>query len=145
MQADEGLIGHGSLSYLQEAQCAEGTCVDQSDNFDIVARGWTTVQGRNRDALHGWCDLAVGVQAVRGQWKASIIVALSEGAASLPQLQKRLPDAARRVLVRALRQLATDMLVVRTETTQVTYTLTPDGAALADILRALAEWQAQRG
>ncbi|MBM1817497.1 winged helix-turn-helix transcriptional regulator [Pseudosulfitobacter pseudonitzschiae] len=119
--------------------------MDQSDNFDIAARGWTTVQGRNRDALHGWCALAVGLQAVRGQWKASIIVALSEGAASLPQLQKRLPDADRRVLVRALRQLEADALVVRTETTQVTYMLTPDGVALADILHALAEWQAQRG
>ncbi len=119
--------------------------MDQSDNFDIPARGWTTVQGRNRDGLRGWCDLAAGLDTVRGQWKASIIVALSEGAASLPQLQKRLPDADRRVLVRALRQLEADALVVRTGTTQVTYALSPDGTSLADVLRALANWQAQRG
>lgn len=56
----------------------------QSDNSDIAANGYRTVQHQNRDALKSWCDLAAGLDTVRGQWKASIIVALSEGAAGMP-------------------------------------------------------------
>lgn len=117
----------------------------QSDNSDIAANGYRTVQHQNRDALKSWCDLAAGLDTVRGQWKASIIVALSEGAAGMPQLQKRLPDADRRVLVRALRQLEADLLVTRSGTLQVTYRLTRDAVALARILHDLSDWQAQRG
>ncbi|MCZ4259206.1 winged helix-turn-helix transcriptional regulator, partial [Sulfitobacter sp. G21635-S1] len=113
MQTQEGLIGHGRLSYLLLGTVTEEMHMGQSDNSDIAANDYRTVQHQNRDALKSWCDLAAGLDTVRGQWKASIIVALSEGITDLPLLQKRLPDADRRVLVRALRQLEADLLVTR--------------------------------
>ncbi len=102
-----------------------------------------TTQERNRANLHQWCDLAVGMQAIRGQWKASVLMALSETESDIPALQGRLAVADRRVLVRALRELERDHLLERsTEGTQ--YSLTPDGSQIIEILRDIARWQKAR-
>lgn len=129
--------------------------MDQSDNSDMDseigsgtgaetgARPWMTTQERNRDRLAIWCDLAAGLDTVRGRWKASILVALDEADRDMPALQKRLDAADRRVLVRALRQLEADRLVSRSGAGNG-YALSPDGAELVGILRAIARWQAAR-
>ncbi len=116
----------------------------QTDNFDITVADWTTTQERNKGVLHQWCDLAVGLETVRGQWKASIIVTLAEAPVGVPELQKRLAPANRRVLVRALRELETEALIIRDQTESTNYSLTSEGAALARILLDLAMWQKAR-
>jgi len=117
----------------------------QTDNFDrVVPDEGTTTQARNRGELRQWCDLAAGIEVIRGQWKASILVCLSEAPCAVPHLQRRLAPADRRVLVRALRELETDALLHRCAPDNVIYTLTPDGAALAQILFQLAAWQEAR-
>lgn len=113
----------------------------QTDNFDIGAPVWSTTQERNRDKLHSWCDLAAGMEAVRGQWKASILVALSGAPSAVPQLLERLSPINRRVLVRALRELEAEVLISRTD---ILYCLTNDGVSLVDILHKLVEWQKNR-
>lgn len=118
--------------------------MDQTDNFDIPPRTWSTIQGRNRGDLHEWCDLAASLQIVSGQWKASILIALSEKDRGMPELQRRLEMANRRVLVRALRALEKDGLVSRSTLDARTYSLTHDGIALAPILRKLAAWNTTR-
>lgn len=118
--------------------------MNQSDNFDMERRSWSTIQERNRENLHGWCDLASGLQTVSGQWKASILITLSERDTGLPDIQRRLEFASRRVLVRALRELEKDGLVSRSTLDAPVYSLTPSGRALVPILRQLAAWNADR-
>lgn len=118
--------------------------MDQSDNFDTAERSWSTIQERNRENLHTWCDLAAGLTTVSGAWKASILIALFEGHSSLPTLQRRLALASRRVLVRALRALEKDGLVTRSALAVPAYSLTRDGVALIPILKGLAHWNAGR-
>lgn len=119
--------------------------MNQSDNFDTAShRTWSTIQQRNRGMLHGWCDLAAGLQTVSGQWKASILIALSEKACALPDIQRRLEFASRRVLVRALRELEKDGLVSRSAEVATAYSLSRDGLALVPILRDLAAWNSAR-
>lgn len=118
--------------------------MDQSDNFDTARRTWSTIQERNRGNLQGWCDLAAGLQTVSGQWKASILIVLSEKDSGLPDIQRRLEFASRRVLVRAMRELEKDGLVSRSAHVATGYSLTRDGLALVPILRHLADWNAAR-
>ena len=87
--------------------------MNKPDNFDRGSLMPATTQERNRANLHQWCDLAVGMQAIRGQWKASVLMALSETESDIPALQGRLAVADRRVLVRALRELERDHLLER--------------------------------
>ncbi|MGO4855655.1 winged helix-turn-helix transcriptional regulator [Phaeovulum sp. W22_SRMD_FR3] len=83
------------------------------------------------------------MQAIRGQWKASVLMALSETESDIPALQGRLAVADRRVLVRALRELERDHLLERLAgCTQ--YALTPDGSQIIEILRDIARWQKAR-
>lgn len=118
--------------------------MDQNDNFDIVRSDWTTTQERNKGALHQWCDLAVGLETIRGQWKASIVVSLAEASLGLSELHKRLTPANRRVLIRALRELEAEALIVRNTSINIRYSLTEEGANLAKILLDLASWQKAR-
>ncbi|MBJ6135630.1 helix-turn-helix transcriptional regulator [Ochrobactrum sp. Q0168] len=118
--------------------------MDQTDNFDIAVPDWTTTHERNKGLLHQWCDLAAGLETIRGQWKASIVVTLAETPIGVPELQKRLVPANRRVLVRALRELEAAELIVRNQTSGVGYSLTSQGMALAGILLDLAAWHKAR-
>ncbi len=64
--------------------------MSQPDNSDIAAQAWTTTQAHNRTSLQHWCDLATGMHTVRGEWKAPILIALSEAARDIPGLGRRL-------------------------------------------------------
>lgn len=117
--------------------------MSKSDNFDRGSLSPATTQERNRANLYHWCDLAVGMQAIRGQWKASILMALSETGGGLPALQSRLIMADRRVLVRALRELENDRLVERSDG-GTRYFLTSDGKQIIEVLGDIARWQRDR-
>ena len=117
--------------------------MNKSDNFDRGARPPTTTQERNRASLFQWCDLAMGMQALRGQWKASILMVLSDAEGDIPAMQARLDMADRRVLVRALRELEKDRLLTRSIEGTV-YSLTPDGHRIIGPLRDIAQWQTMR-
>lgn len=120
------------------------------DNFgspvarpDDAAR--PTVHAANREALHGWCDLARGVETFRGRWKPSILMATAGGPRTLPQLQAVLAEPARRVLIRALRELQADGLVHRDGPAALpVYALTPDAVALTALFGDLARWSRLR-
>lgn len=116
----------------------------QTDNFDRGPHQWSTTQERNRDHLYDWCDLGRALQTIRGQWKSSILIALSQDKSTIPQLQDHLAAINRRVLVRALRELEADGLIARQDMCDTAYQLTPDAEALVKILHDLASWQAQR-
>lgn len=118
------------------------------DNFDrapapVPTR--PTVQAANRDALSERCDLARAVETFRGRWKPSIVMALQPGPRTLPDLHASLAEPARRVLIRALRELQADAIVTRhAEDGQPTYALTADGRQLTALFQALAAWSRAR-
>jgi|GEM_PF-5905825 len=85
----------------------------------------------------------MGMQALRGQWKASILIVFSDAENDIPALQARLDMADRRVFVRALRKLEKDRLLARTAGGTV-YSLTPDGHRIIGPLRDIAQWQTMR-
>jgi len=118
--------------------------MNQTDNFDRGGQKWSTTQERNRDSLHDWCELALGLQTIRGRWKPSILIALSENITTIPQLQDRLSAVNRRVLVRALRELEADGLISRTTPDKTVYALTEEAKKLVNILHELAQWQVER-
>ena len=117
--------------------------MNKPDNFYRGSRTPATTQERNRANLHQWCDLAVGMQTIRGQWKASILMALSEAESDIPALQGRLAVADRRVVVRALRELEEDRLIERSAG-GTRYSLTFDGSQIIEILGDIARWQRAR-
>lgn len=100
-----------------------------------------TVNAANRAALGAWCDLARGIETFRGRWKASILMALAGGPKPLADLRKALPGPARRVMIRALREMQGDGLVLRDgPDAQPRYGLSARGEALSAILADVAGW-----
>lgn len=104
-----------------------------------------TIHAANREALAAWCDLSRAVESFRARWKPSILMALTDGPRPMSDLRAALTAPAKRVLVRALRELEADRLVERRgPEARPLYALTADGTALARLLSDLASWEGGR-
>lgn len=90
------------------------------------------------------CPVSITLRAVGGKWKPLILRELKNGPVRFGALQRRVPEASRKVLTEQLRQLESYGLVehrvyagkiVRSE-----YALSEYGATLRPLLLAMAEW-----
>jgi DNA-binding HxlR family transcriptional regulator len=95
------------------------------------------------------CPVEYVVGLISGKWKMSIVWELRQ-TRRFGVLERALPGIARRVLVRQLRELEDDGIVVRTVYPEVPprveYRLTDSGTRLLALFDRLSEWgDAHRG
>jgi DNA-binding HxlR family transcriptional regulator len=90
------------------------------------------------------CPLYTAIGVIEGRWKVMLFQRLLEGPCGFGALHRRLPGVSRKVLAEQLRQMECDDLLVRREIGDrlgsVQYELTPYGATLEPVFRALWEW-----
>lgn len=91
------------------------------------------------------CTVEMGFDLVGGKWKPRIVWWLGqEGTLRFRELERRMPDTTRKVLVQQLRALEADGILRRTVHAEVPprveYALTGMGQKLVPIIRALETW-----
>ncbi len=93
------------------------------------------------------CTLELAFDLVGGKWKPRILWFLGEGTLRFRELERKLPDTSRKVLVQQLRQLEGAGLLRRTVHAQVPprveYALTDLGGKVIPILQAIDRWAAE--
>lgn len=91
-----------------------------------------------------YCPVEAALHRIGGKWKALIILRLLAGPRRFSELQRGLSGCTQRVLTTQLRDLEADRLIHREIFAEVPprveYSLTPAGAALKPIVRAMCEW-----
>ena len=88
-------------------------------------------------------DLALSV--IGGRWKIAIIwCLLQQSPLRLSELQKKLPDANQRMLIRQLRELEDDKIIIRTVypvvPPKVEYELSELGYLLEPVITSICDW-----
>lgn len=88
-------------------------------------------------------DLALSV--IGGRWKIAIIwCLLHQSPLRLSELQKKLPDANQRMLIRQLRELEEDKIIIRTVypvvPPKVEYELSELGSLLEPVITSICDW-----
>ena len=90
------------------------------------------------------CPVEACLDIIGGKWKGVILFHLLGGKKRFNELQRLLPNVTQRILVRQLRELEADRIVVRTVYPEVPpkveYSLSESGMTLEPILRMLREW-----
>jgi len=90
------------------------------------------------------CGLDLIAAVLYGKWKIRLLFFISEGNIRPNELQKKIPDATRRVLNVQLKQLEEHELVTKTIYPQlppkVEYSLTEFGKSLIPVIAMLGQW-----
>lgn len=90
------------------------------------------------------CTMEMAFDLIGGKWKPRIVWWLGQGTLRFRELERRLPDTSRKVLVQQLRRLEADGVLRRTVHAQVPprveYALTDMGRKLLPVLEALDAW-----
>lgn len=90
------------------------------------------------------CGLDLIGEVLYGKWKIRILYFISEGFIRPGELQRKIPDASRRVLNMQLNQLEAHELVTKTIYPQlppkVEYSLTEFGKTLIPVIAMLGQW-----
>ena len=90
------------------------------------------------------CPLDAALQAIGGKWKGIILFHLSIKKMRFNQLNKSIPKVTERMLIRQLRELEKDELVLRTVypvvPPKVEYEITEFGKTLIPVLTELNGW-----
>lgn len=90
------------------------------------------------------CGLDLIAEVLYGKWKIRLLYFISEGNIRPNELQKKIPDATRRVLNTQLKQLEEHELVTKTIYPQlppkVEYSLTEFGKSLIPVIAVLGQW-----
>lgn len=93
---------------------------------------------------HSDCGIRDVLDRVGDRWSVLVIVELAQGPPRFRQLQHAIDGISQRMLTRTVRRLERDGLVLRTVyatvPAQVDYRLTPIGASLTHLVKALADW-----
>jgi DNA-binding HxlR family transcriptional regulator len=93
------------------------------------------------------CPVSHALNLLSGKWRALALFRLMEGEMRFNALARALAPVSPRVLAVTLRELEAEGLVWRcarqTVPPHVDYGLTPRGAALAPVFRALGDWAAK--
>ena len=93
---------------------------------------------------HHGCPVQATINTVSGKWKVLIIWHLGFGPKRFAQLRSILAGVSEKVLTAQLRQLETDHVISRrikrSVPPQVTYSLTPAGEELIEMLSDLCTW-----
>lgn len=87
------------------------------------------------------------LDVVRKRWKGAVLLILKDGPLRFRALQRSVPPVSHQVLIRVLRELECDGILLRNARPgprkHVEYALTERGHSLASILSELAEWSQQ--
>ena len=90
------------------------------------------------------CGLDLTGEVLYGKWKIRLLYFISQGIIRPGELQKKIPDATRRVLNMQLKQLEEHELVSKTIFPQlppkVEYSLTEFGKSLIPLIVMLGQW-----
>lgn len=96
------------------------------------------------DAMLAACPTRHVMATIGGKWAALLVHALADGPQRHGQLRTRIAGVSQKMLTQTLRELERDGLLTRTVTptvpVRVDYALTPLGASLVPVLRALKDW-----
>ncbi|HEX6037265.1 helix-turn-helix domain-containing protein [Longimicrobium sp.] len=99
----------------------------------------------NERRRNGSAPVESALDVVRKRWKASVLLELAGGGLRYGELHARLSSVPYKVLTEVLRELESDGLLARFvkpgHRKHVEYGITPSGAQLVPILRALGEWR----
>lgn len=94
------------------------------------------------------CPTEVTVDVIGGKWKTLILTYLLPGPRRFGEISRLLPQASKRMLTLALRELEEDGVIHREVYKQVPpkveYSLTPCGESLKPILLLMADWGQKR-
>jgi DNA-binding HxlR family transcriptional regulator len=87
--------------------------------------------------------MELALASMGGKWKPRLLTLLGERTQRFRELERRLPQVSRKVLVEQLRHLEASGFVLRTVypevPSRVEYALTESGANVLPVLRALAD------
>ena len=90
------------------------------------------------------CGLDLIGEVLYGKWKIRLLLFINEGHKRPSELQRKIPDAARRVLNIQLKELEEHELVTRkvypVVPPKVEYSLTEFGKTLIPVIAALGQW-----
>lgn len=90
------------------------------------------------------CGLDVLGEVLYGKWKIRLLWFIHQGHRRPSELQRKIPDASRRVLTMQLNELEAHRLITKTiypvVPPKVEYSLTELGLSLIPIVGALGEW-----
>tara|TARA_B100000953_G_scaffold300117_1_gene303052 strand:+ start:1530 stop:1895 length:366 start_codon:yes stop_codon:yes gene_type:complete len=90
------------------------------------------------------CGLHLFMEVVNGKWKINLIWCIYNGIIRPGELQRRIPNATRRVLETQLKQLVNHGILVKkdykTKLPKVEYYLTELGESLIPIIKSTAKW-----
>ncbi|MFD2937227.1 winged helix-turn-helix transcriptional regulator [Spirosoma flavum] len=90
------------------------------------------------------CGLDLIGEVLYGKWKIRMLYFIAEGCVRPSELQRKIPDASRRVLTMQLKQLEEHELVTKTIYPQiplkVEYSLTEFGKSLLPVITMLGQW-----
>jgi DNA-binding HxlR family transcriptional regulator len=91
-----------------------------------------------------FCPLERVVDLIDGKWKVLILWYLRNGCLRFSQLQRKIPQATRKMLTQQLRQLETAGLIRRAVYAEVPprveYSLTQQGESLKELLLKINDW-----
>jgi DNA-binding HxlR family transcriptional regulator len=108
-----------------------------------ISEGRNPPEGEDLTALTAACEI------LGDRWSLPLVAALLAGPLRYGELQDRLPAIAPNILSARLRKLEDAGLIVSLRYSarppRFEYLLSPDGAALADAVRALGAWAGRRG
>ncbi|MET0243518.1 MAG: helix-turn-helix domain-containing protein [Flavitalea sp.] len=103
----------------------------------------SSIQENKKFALDQ-CPVTYVMERIGGYWKPIILHHLISGSKRYSELKKAIPAISEKMLIQHLKQLETDLLVVRTAKPvvppYVTYELSKAGVGLIPIIRSMSEW-----
>lgn len=90
------------------------------------------------------CPVDIALQVISGRWKGTILWRLEQGPMRTGELRRSIPGISERMLIRHLRELVDDGILVRedagTVPPHVTYSLSEYGRTLAPVIWKLCQW-----
>ncbi len=90
------------------------------------------------------CPVQTAVSVMGGKWKPGLLYRLRQGTYRLSELKRHMPWISEKVLIRQLRELEADGLVLRhdhgTKPPRVDYSLTEYGQTLGPLLDEMCRW-----
>jgi len=103
----------------------------------------STIQENKLIALNE-CPVTYTMTKIGGYWKPIILYHLLSGSKRYSELRKNIPAITEKMLIQHLKQLEADKLIIREAKPvvppYVTYSLTPAGWGLKDVMYAMANW-----
>lgn len=90
------------------------------------------------------CPVQTSVEVIGGKWKPCILYRLQNGTFRFGELKKQMPWISEKVLIRQLKELQSDGIILRHDygevPPKVDYRLTEYGQSVVPLMRVLSDW-----